>query len=232
MHPIEPRSPISLMALTSALGANGLDLLGAFNVNQEDSWFSDRTKQPRAVAVIGNVGSAIWPFFENARRGQPDLTLDQWTENIVDGIASDRELEAVYPFSGPPYYPFVEWGKRTGTLFSSPLGLAIHPDHGLWIAFRAALLLDHRLDDERPALSHPCSSCDDRPCLSACPVGAFTGDDYDFRACLDQVATPINPCREGGCLARIACPVGRPYRYERAHAAFHMHQLLKAHGKV
>lgn len=218
--------------LASTLRTNGLELLGSFNVEEAECLLPDRTHQPHAVLIIGNVGSAVWPFFETARREHHDLSLDSWTEEIVGKIAAEFDLEAVYPFGGPPFHPFIRWAKRTGILFSSPIGLTIHPDYGLWLAFRAALLLDQPLDRECPIARHPCDDCEDRPCLTTCPVGAFTEDGYDFEACLNQVASPSNACREDGCLARIACPVGQQYRYERPHAAFHMQQLLKAHGKA
>lgn len=226
-----PSTP-SLPELTSTLSDNGLELLGSFEPHQRDNWFVGREQQPRAIALVGNVGSLIWPHFDAARQTRKELTLDQWTEEVVDSIASAFGLDVVYPFKGPPYYPFIQWAKRTGRLFSSPIGLTIHPDYGLWIAFRAALLLDSSLGDELKAASHPCDSCQDQPCLSACPVGAFAAEAYDFDACLSHLATPANICREGGCLARIACPVGSDHRYQKPHATFHMNQLLRAHGKL
>jgi hypothetical protein len=214
------------------LGNNGLELLGSFELAPGDHWFAERERQPHSIALVGNIGSLIWPHFDVARQAEPELTLDHWTENIVDGIASCFGLDAVYPFKGPPYYPFIQWAEPTGQLFSSPIGLTIHPDYGLWIAFRAALLLDHPLGDERQLANHPCESCEERPCLSTCPVGAFAADGYDFEVCLDHLATPLNACRGGGCLARIACPVGMDRRYDKPHAAFHMSQLLRAHRKL
>ncbi len=190
------------------------------------------------MAIVGNVGSAVWPYFKAARQNSPALTLDRWTEDVVGEIAGEFGLDALYPFEGPPFHPFIRWAERTGTLFPSPLGLTIHPDYGLWIAFRAVLLIDHPFEDRRqpevqpaPARRHPCDDCRERPCLTACPVGAFAGEGYDFAACLDHLTTPENDCRRGGCLARIACPVGTDFRYEEDHAAFHMGQLLKAHDR-
>ncbi len=227
--------PFSFSELTSELGANGLEILGTFRPDDGEVLFSERAIQPRLVAIVGNVGSGIWPPFEAARQNRPALALDRWTEGTVGRIAGDHGLDAVYPFQGPPYHPFIRWARRTGTLFSSPIGLTIHPTYGLWLAFRAALLIDHPVDDfhvEPVPARHPCDVCPDKPCLSTCPVGAFGGEGYDFSACLDHVATPVNACREGGCLARAACPVGRDFRYGDDHAAFHMSQLLKAHGRL
>ena len=225
-------APVPFADLTSRLRDNGLEWLGTFELDGGERLLLDRPRQPHAIAIIGNVGSTVWPHFQAARQDRPRLSLDQWTEEIVGGIAADFGLDAVFPFKGPPYHPFIRWAKRTGTLFSSPLGLTIHPTYGLWHAFRAALLFDRPVNPPSAAERHPCDDCDDRPCLAACPVGAFSDDGYAFETCLDHVATPANACRAGGCLARIACPVGRQHRYHEPHATFHMQELLKAHGKA
>lgn len=234
---MQPSSFSSTSSLRSRLEDNGLEWLGSFAPDADECPFPERQAQPHAIAIIGNVGSKVWPFFDAARQERPGLTLDHWTETVVSGIASDFGLDVVYPFEGPPYHPFIQWAKRTGTLFSSPIGLTIHPTYGLWLAFRAALLIDHPLYGDDASKSQPeparrpCDDCKDRPCLTSCPVGAFSGDSYDFEACLDQVATPVNACRDSGCLARLACPVGQEHRYAKPHAGFHMQQLLNAHGR-
>jgi Fe-S-cluster-containing hydrogenase component 2 len=108
----------------------------------------------------------------------------------------------------------------------------IHPDHGLWHAYRAALLFAVRLDvpprDGRPA---PCATCRDRPCLTTCPVGAFTDTGYDVERCVDHIVSPAGrTCREQGCLARRACPVGSAYA--PAQQAFHMQAFLRSRLKA
>jgi hypothetical protein len=63
----------------------------------------------------------------------------------------------------------------------------------------------------------------DKPCLSACPVGAFSGRSYDVPACVNHTRSTAGvDCREAGCRARRACPVGREYPYEPDQARFHM----------
>ncbi len=214
------------------LAVNDLILLGYFSVDKDEIIRPELARQPVTVALIGNAGSAIWPRFQAARRRDPGLSLDRWTKEVVDPIAGSFGLGVVYPFEGPPYWPFTRWAERSATLFASPLGLTIHPTFGLWHAFRCALLLGD--DDGLPSLSseNPCADCADRPCLDACPVGAFAEDGYDFQACLDHVGMSVNQCRQQGCLARAACPIGQGYRYLPNHAAFHMIELLKTHGRL
>jgi Fe-S-cluster-containing hydrogenase component 2 len=72
--------------------------------------------------------------------------------------------------------------------------------------------------------SHPCGLCIRKPCLSACPVDAFSGDGYDVSACRTHLATGAGQlCIDSGCKARLACPIGRDYVYGPEQMRFHMH---------
>ena len=129
---------------------------------------------------------------------------------------------------GPPWLPFQRWAMKADSVAPSPLGILIHPDYGLWHAYRGAFAFVERLPlpprEQRPS---PCDSCIERPCLSACPVGAFTPGRYDVARCRDHVAGPAGrACREEGCLARLACPIGRAHAYPAAEMAFHMAAFL------
>jgi len=218
--------------LGSSLERKGLYILGHFSIANNEIVVPDREVQPKAIAIIGNAGSSIWPFFKAAREERPDLTLDRWTVDTVGKIADQFGVTALYPFEGPPFWPFTQWAIRTPTLFPSPIGLTIHPVFGLWHAFRAALLHDDQLSVAAAESESPCTSCETQPCLTTCPVNAFSKDGYNFKACLGHVGTGENTCRSGGCDARKACPIGQEHRYQPDHAAFHMNQLLKAHGKA
>ncbi len=105
--------------------------------------------------------------------------LDRWTRRVVDPIADGLGARAAYPF-GEPRWPFQRWALRAETLHPSPLGILIHDEYGLWHAWRAALLFAERLDlPPRSDAPSPCESCAEKPCLSACPVGAFSRSGYD-----------------------------------------------------
>lgn len=217
--------------LRSSLDANGLSILGHFSLTDDEVFLPNKEKQPKVIAIVGNAGSSIWPAFTAARQEQPDLTLDRWTKAVLDDIAVTADARALYPFEGPPFWPFIQWAVRTGNLFPSPIGLTIHPVFGLWHAFRGALLFDRDPGLETAASESPCASCEDQPCLNTCPVGAFTDQGYDFEACLGYLGAGPNACRSEGCEARKACPIGKAHHYLPEHAAFHMNQLLHAHGK-
>lgn len=75
----------------------------------------------------------------------------------------------------------------------------------------------------------PCTSCRDKPCLSACPVGAFTGERYEVAACARHLRTDQAPrCMTLGCRARDACPVAPEKRYRDEQIRFHMEAFLRS----
>jgi epoxyqueuosine reductase QueG len=101
----------------------------------------------------------------------------------------------------------------------------IHPDYGLWHSFRGALAFADKVSAApcEKRRESPCERCADRPCLSACPVGAFTPGGYDVKACVTLLRSEEGrDCRDHGCLARRACPVGRERAYAAEQARFYM----------
>lgn len=196
-------------------------------------WFSpvaeDRVPHgTRFLILIGNAGPQMFRRFARERDPAHDL-MDDWCREVIGRLARDLDARAVYPFDQPPL-PFLSWARRAKAGHVSPLGLNIHSTYGLWHAFRAALLFPVEFD--LPALSpgaHPCESCEGKPCLSACPVEAFSGASYDVPRCIGHIASPLgDDCMTNGCLARRACPIGRAFAYGPAQAQFHMRAFLKA----
>ena len=141
-------------------------------------------------------------------------------------IADEFGGEALFPFGGPPWHPFISWALASGQVFSSPVTLLVHPVMGLWCSFRGAIALPVALD--LPKAEHPCDSCIDKPCLTACPPRALTADGYDIPAChafLNTTAGEI--CLNGGCRVRKACPVSQSYGRVEQQSAHHMRHFHK-----
>ncbi len=208
----------------------GLTPRGAFHPEAGDDVPPLMAGTPaRTLVLAGNAGPRMWQAFEAARAAAP-MSLDAWSENVLSGIAARLGARAVFPFRYP-YLPFQRWAQRAEACHPSPLGLLIHPDYGLWHGYRGALLFDAQIELPPPdCRASPCASCADRPCLSACPVGAFDDSGYDVPACARHlVSVPEPACMDGGCLARCACPVGGDYRYAPAQARFHMQAFLESH---
>lgn len=226
--------PAILTALADAVAAQGLRLRGGFRlVPGTDEAVLRHRQDARTMLLVGNVGSEMWQRSRAAIRGAgAPHPLDRWTRNVIEPIAEAHDGTALFPFDGPPYWPFQRWAERAEGVRNSPLGIQIHPEFGLWHAYRAAILLPVELNLPEPQWhGHPCDTCAERPCLSACPAGAFTGSVYEVDRCVNHVVSTKRDgqaCFQRGCLARIACPVGAEWRYEREHAAFHMDAFVTA----
>jgi ferredoxin len=228
--------------LEAELARHGLRLRGGWIPAPQDG-LARLTAGPVAVVwMVGQVGSECWPAFADSSfltDGRPD-PLDRWSQHIGDALAMACGGRAIYPSDGPPYAPFQQWARRAEPLATSPLMLQIHPQYGLWHAYRFALALPV-LDAAdasalmqqagAPAAVDLCLSCDGQPCLSACPVDAFTPSSYDVDRCAGHLhGADGSDCMESGCRARRTCPVGTGHRYGRAHAAFHMAAFAGSHG--
>lgn len=200
-------------------------------------WFAPKPEDAvpegtRFVILVGNAGPAMFTRFARERNPQVDL-IDDWTVETVGRLAADLGASALFPFH-KPYAPFLTWARRGGGGHVSPLGLNIHPHYGLWHAYRAALLFPVELDiPTHNAGPHPCEACATKPCLTACPVNAFTAAGYDTVACANHLRTSEGEqtCLAKGCLARHACPVGRDFTYSPKQANFFMRAFLKARGQ-
>src|SRR5262245_51101053 len=232
--PPERRAAPDLAVIAESVGRHGLALRGGFHPEAADGVPAlAGGGMPGTVLLIGNIGGSLWPAFSRS----PEFTdgaahpLDRWTRRVLERTAASLGATALFPFSGPPYLPFQRWAMRAEPVAPSPLGILIHPDYGLWHAYRAALAFAEELPlPPRAERARPCDSCAERPCLSACPVGAFSERGYDVPACIGHIGGPAGEsCMNGGCLARRACPVGTAYGYGAAQAQFHMTAFLAAH---
>lgn len=218
--------------LSQSLAAYGLVLRGGFDFAEgEDAPAGPSGNRARSVLLVGNVGAAHWPHFRRWRQAQaPGLAdpLDDWCRETIGAVAEAFGARAVSP-SDRPYLPFQRWAMRAEGLRPSPLGILMHPEYGLWHAYRGALLFDVSLalpEAEKPI--HLCDACVGKPCLKACPVDAYSLAGFAHEACLKHVRGPRGgPCRDRGCLDRNACPYGAAYRYPPDVQAFHMAAFVR-----
>lgn len=215
--------------LLDDLHRHGLVLRGVLLPRADDPWPGLPGGEPARLWLVGAVGSSLWASFSGSveyRDGQAD-PLDRWSRRIGEHWAQRLGGLALFPFGGPPHWPFQRWADRAEPLTPSPLGLRLHPQHGLWHAYRFALLLPARIEAPqspvRPAEPAPgaCGTCPSL-CVKACPVGAHDHG-FHLQRCVDHLRTPAGQtCLQQGCQARAACPEGVASRYLPDHAAFHM----------
>lgn len=228
----------SYQALTDLAAPLGLTLRGGFAVEPGDLVPDlPNGRRAKTLILLGATGGSLWPAFSaspEAGDGAKD-PLDRWSKRVIEGLAKATGALALFPFGGPPYLPFQRWAQRAEPVNPSPLGLFIHPVYGLWHSYRGALALAEEIaTPAKASAAHPCDSCQDKPCLSTCPVNAFQPPQegrprYDIAACARHLRAPEGaPCMAKGCLARLACPIGRNFAYSAPQAHFHMRAFLAA----
>ena len=225
-------------AIAAAATQHGLIPRGGFAVEADDDVPDIPAPGGRMAAkyllLFGNAGSAMWDVFGHAveyHDHRPD-PLNRWSTRIGHALADEFSAQAFFPF-GTPHRPFLRWGKKAEALRNSHLGMLIHPQFGLWHAYRFALAFPAApAQTESPAATAGgdiCRRCAPKPCRPACPVNAFTEAGYDAQSCYRYLAShPDSKCMTAGCQARVACPHGSGYRYEAHHAAFHMRAFVAA----
>ncbi len=222
--------------LAELLEPDGLLVRGGFHPGRGDRVPTLADDAPAGTLVlVGNAGPALWRRFVADADLAARAPLDRWLRPRIGRAAREAGADAlVFPEDGPPYPPVQDWAMKADSVHRSPTGVLIHPEFGLWHVYRAALLFRERLElperEERPS---PCTACETRPCLPACPAGAFLPDRFDAEACVGHVESDDGEnCRFRGCMARRACPVGREYRYVADQQAFHTAAMVRAARNV
>lgn len=224
---------VSYAEVAAAIEPTGMIARGGFEPRSEDEVRTLADGRPVVVVVVvGNVGGAMWPRFRADERDAPD-PLDHWTRRTLEPIADRFGAGYVHP-SDRPYIPMQRWAQRADDVFESPIGLLIHPDHGLWHAYRGALLFAEPVTGLPPTglRPSPCASCTDQPCRSTCPVDAFatTTDgvvSYDHVRCREHVRSGREPtCLSAGCAARRSCPINAAGYYDEDQMTFHMRAFV------
>ncbi|MDU8912231.1 ferredoxin [Aestuariicoccus sp. MJ-SS9] len=203
----------------------GLALRGAFAPEPEDQ----APEGCRTLLLLGPDEPGFWDVFTHSAEradGAPH-PLDRWSKRVIGALAVLWGGEALFPYDGPPYHPFIRWARASGRAHASPVELLVHDEAGLFISYRGAVALPYALTLPPPAPS-PCESCEPSPCVSACPVGALRpGAPYDVAACQAHVTSDAGAECRNGCLVRRACPVSQRFGRLPEQSAFHMAAFVK-----
>jgi hypothetical protein len=225
---------LDLKLLSAVLADSGLALRGVAEIPSSEQ--REYSLAATYVALVGNVGPAMWPVFSsspefNDGREHP---LDRWSQRIAAEVSARFDLDAVFPFTGPPYLPFQRWARAADPFEQSPLGLLMHPQYGLWHAYRFALLLPEWSAGASPAKPVSiCQTCIEKPCLNTCPVAAISVAGYDVPACVRFLSgNDDTDCHQRGCMARFSCPEARESRYDDAQSRFHLQAFINANQSV
>lgn len=215
--------------ITQRIESVFLRCCGGFYPNESVDSEDEIPARTVTVIMVGNTGGEFWRQFRNANPKDPH-PINRWTRDNLTRVSEQLGADVIFPFDGPPFPPFQKWAKRAEGVYPSPIGPLIHPEYGLWHAYRGALLFKEKIElpDSIGTQVSPCDKCADKPCLTSCPVDVFSGEQFNFKACVGYVNKPDGEdCRTTGCQARRACPVGADHIYEPDQAAFHMKAFLE-----
>jgi ferredoxin len=209
--------------LAKQLHPHGLKLLSVIQHDAAELSFAQKGSilaAGQSLVLIGNCSEGMWPVLSSSEEylsGESD-PLDRWSLRLGEQFARQYNGRAIYPFTGPPFQPFLSWAQANGDSFQSSLGLHIHRQHGLWHGYRFGLILDlneptksklttNPLTEYGPTkghfsqskpIDHPCISCI-QPCMQACPVGAFSSNGYDVVTCRTYIQqNPQTSCAPHG----------------------------------
>ena len=210
----------ALSDLEELAAAHRLAVFGAFHPEPEDGLDGIGT-----LVLFGPSEPGFWAYVTAEPEwhdGAPD-PMDRWSARVIGGMAATAGGTAFFPFGGPPYHPFYQWALKTGRAWMSPVTLLVHETAGLMLSYRGAIGVPARIDLPVPPPASPCDSCEDRPCLAACPVKALGGEGYDVAACHAFLDTRAGAdCLSLGCAVRRACPVSQAYGRLPEQSAYHM----------
>jgi len=156
-----------------------------------------------------------------------DYCVNQIMDTVSTGLLEEFNSRLLYPGDCDILLPSL--GDYLGWSIASPLGLGIHPEYGLWWAYRVLCWTDAPLpvDVADTQSASPCSTCAEKPCIAACPADAVsTIDHFDLKACAKYRTAKNSDCADR-CIARLACPVALDQRQDLEQHQYHQRRSMR-----
>jgi len=210
--------------------------------------FGELEKPRQFLLLTGNSGTEFWRLQKafSKRSGAADnhpvdrYALAATTQALTEFLPTSASC-ILYPqlpeTTAPRFAVSLQTlGQRVGWHQASPLGIGIHPQHGLWFAYRSLVLLDCETADElgeKPLTSvlervSSCADCESHACIQACPAQALTYNQVpDMGRCVAHRREVASTCASQ-CLAREACPIGQSWRYSKDQIDYHYSVSLQS----
>lgn len=184
----------------------------------------------RQLVLLGHAGRDFWNALQRRGMHGSDPVDTFTTECVRHWMALQHpgvRWAQVFPGTAP--VGLQRLGQLAGWHHAAPFGLGVNTPWGSWFAYRAVVLTNSDWATTPPlSNTHPCATCADQPCVTACPVDALNPaypPAQRLHTCLAERQRPASPCMDR-CLARQACPVGGEHRYTQAQTAYHYLQSL------
>lgn len=223
MTPANPFDQLNNASLT----AQGLNLQAVFKASHLPAALGDNLDG--SLLLLGNGGRAFWDGIPEHLWSDPD-PLDRYARQCAEEYMRSeypgRRYRILYPGDLP--VGLQRLGIEAGWHHDSPLKLGINPVFGLWYAYRVLLWVEGELTPTTTVQQEsPCEQCEDKPCLSGCPVQALSASDgKQLERCIDYRLVEESPC-QSTCLARLRCPVAPQHRYSEQQLNYHYQQSFK-----
>ncbi|HJV92806.1 MAG TPA: hypothetical protein VJ572_04970 [Azonexus sp.] len=207
----------------SLLNEAGLNLQAIFNIDAMPPELKDDLRQRfdpehryRQLILIGHGGKAMWAAMKAAGVAA-EHPIDQFSLATTERWLGGLPHAIVYP--AETSVGLQALGKLAGWHHASPFMVGINEIWGSWYAYRVVLLTASDFVPTPPQVTvSPCTRCQDKPCVAACPAGALNGDAFDLQKCIAYRKTPASRCK-ATCVARITCPVASDHRYSEEQIA-------------
>lgn len=233
------RSPLVENELQEFLSPHGL-ILGIIHVGDLTDSLRSSTAQAvpsitdqHSLLLFANAGPTFWRSM-SAENLQHDNPVDNYSKELLNDFARTF-IQGDYAQLYPGHLPIslIGLGTHVGWSHPSPLGLTLHHKYGPWYAFR--FLIQCKTEHLNQSLQTPtipenapppCESCNTKPCVAECPVGAVSATEpFNIIRCFSHRQAEGSAC-ESDCPARRACPVGEENAYDQAQLKHHMLRSL------
>lgn len=192
----------------------------------------------KSIILVGFSGRGFWETLREFLKGNPEFrdTREDWIDEytLLQFTTTSRILEEEkvtytmsFPFGSAGFaLDFSKLGELGGVGVKSLMGILIHPEYGLWVSLRGAIVTDLEFTHYDKLLSafNPCPHCS-KPCISACPATTVSENGWDYVACM-KFRLNDNTCRDN-CASRRACPYGREHQYSEEQLAHHHRFVLR-----
>lgn len=153
--------------LYSKLEKNGLNIFAATPVSglpEELKLFLPEKTTDLNLCLVGHGGRKFWEKLPHPLKG--DHPIDEFSIKIVNEIFPDALI--LFPdWNSKTPIPLQKFGRAMNISRQSQLGIDIHPEFGLWFAFRCLFMTSQKVQQiNLQNVLSPCETCFEKPCLN------------------------------------------------------------------
>ena len=176
------------------------------------------------LLVFAQAGKNLWQALNQSAFADVEQPIDNFSLNIVQNYFAqelpNNHYQSLYP-DAKSSLSLQKLGELAGWHHQSPFRIGINEQFGSWFAYRVVVLADTSLiATTKMDSTHPCLTCEDKPCIPICPANALAQGDLSQKTCINYRLVENSICKDQ-CLSRLACPVAKAFRYSREQINYH-----------